>query len=433
MPFKILNRSSQQSIFARPIHLLKQKMGKALPSSHDNTTLSGTISLTDLQQRLLIPVNKATADQIENTTCRDHGLFMARQERWDELGREIRDYDAANACTKNGVPLADLLLHGARADAVRAAEHALLHGRPARDARVLEGVEAMETVLSEHPNDYAIALLVAFLHIDIAWAWRGSKPPKDLPECNLEAFEAHFLRATEILDEFCAYEASSAALMNARCALQFGSGNLKRVVDEFEGLIDISPTNPRPLRTLGSSLLPRWQGSFEKLDLEARRTAARLSDCWGAGAYTWVWFDALLIDPAGFGTVEIAYFMDGIYDILDRRDDQHHANMAAAHLFRSWQTIRGLADNNDEYETLANALLYGFDHVVHNHLREIHPLLWGHAELGFGNGVKALSTERLANLGQEIAIKAIALPFQKVLQSGQTIRFSPEGITCIPA
>ncbi len=404
------------------------------PASTAQTTMSGPMSLEDIQSRLLIPVNHDTDDQVENSSYRDRGLFMARQDRWEELADDIRGHDQNHASTQTGMPIADLMIFGARSDAVRAAEHALLHGKPEKGAPLLQGVEALENILADHPDDYAIALIVAHMHIDIGWAWRGSDLSEDVPLHNFEAFEAHFQRASEILDEFCAYETCSPALLAARSALVPGTRNASnRLADEFETLIDIDTTNPRHMRALGNYLLPRWQGSFTQLDLEARRTAARTQSMWGAGAYTWVWFDALLVDPAGFGTLEISYFIEGVYDILDRRDDQHHANLMAAHLFRSWQIIRKLADHNTAHQPLAVALRHGFDHVVQNHLREIHPLLWGHAELGFTNGSRVVSVDRLAKMGQEIAIKAIALPFIKGLQAGETIRFDHNGITHLPS
>ena len=69
--------------------------------------------------------------------------------------------------------------------------------------------------------------------------------------------------------------------------------------DEYERLITLDPHNQRHMRAMGSHLLPRWFGSYEELELQALRTAARTQDIWGAGGYTWVQFDAIALDDRG--------------------------------------------------------------------------------------------------------------------------------------
>lgn len=393
---------------------------------HANTTYR------DMQERLQIPVHVATPDQIEADKAREFGLRMARQECWEELTEQIIINDQARLTTLSGVPLAELMAYGARSDVVRAAEHSLLHGTPAEDSDFFSGVEALEAVLMDNPECYAIALIVAHMHIDIGWAWRGASPDESLGDLNREAFSAHFDRASDILAEHCPTTLESAALSAARCALLPGKVDPgARLIREFEALIDLDPLNPRHMRALGNYLLPRWYGTYQALDLEARRTAARVYREWGAGAYTWVWFDALLVDPQGFDLLETEYFLDGIEDILLRSPNQHTANLMAAHLFQSWQISRKLYHENGTRPDLPIALKRGFERVVHEHLRELHPLIWGHAEIGFENTARIISTERLAIKGRETGLAAVSMPFLKHLQEGYTVRFEADGISQI--
>ncbi|MBO9408555.1 hypothetical protein J7399_14030 [Shimia sp. R9_1] len=384
----------------------------------------------DLLTRLQIPVNAETPDQVESEDTRAQGQFLARQERWEELEDLIRTHDQNRAATTSGAPLSELMLFGARADVVRAAEHALLHGKPASDADFFHGIEAMEYLLEDFADSYPIALVVAHMHIDIGWAWRGAIAKDDTREINREAFHSHFARATEILDRFCPKIHHSSALSAARCALLPGLEDpTKALCTEYESLIALDPLNPRHMRALGNYLLPRWYGDFDQLDLQARRIAAQTYDIWGAGAYAWVWFDSLLIDPSGLEVIEIEYFLDGVSDALKRRGDQHAANLMAAHLYRSWQYARGQYDTGALNSNLPPALRKGFDMVVHDHLREIHPLIWGHAEIGFENTSRVISKERLSEKGRDVALQAVAMPFMSSLKAGQTVHFTPEGIT----
>ncbi|MBU2944465.1 hypothetical protein Q8W37_01770 [Shimia thalassica] len=428
--------SDQKSQLAGLLPSSLHKIARKLPLPRTEADVphfdeyDGNITYRDLTERIDIPVNLSTPDQMQSDEYREKGLYLARQDRWDELSELIMTHDHARDSTRSGLPIADLLAFGARSDVVRAAEHGLLYGRPARGADFFSGIEALEMVLMDDPRNYGLALIVAHMHIDIGWAWRGAKANDAVQDVNRDAFEAHFDRAHDILSEFCPHELQSPALSAARCALLPGRENpAAHLVREFEALIDLDPFNPRHMRSLGNYLLPRWYGNHQALDLEARRTAARTYDIWGAGAYTWVWFDALLVDPNGFDTLEMDYFMDGIRDILKRSEDQHVVNLIAAHLYQSWQIARERYHANGVRPDLPPALRRGFEELVYNHLREVHPLIWGHAEIGFENTARVISTERLAEKGRETALTAVAMPFLATLQQGQTVSFGPDGIS----
>ncbi len=426
-------RASAASALATPtLRKLSQAIYPSRVSGKTEAATPPNATFRDLLGRLQIPVNASTPDQVESEKVRDRGQFLARQERWEELEDLIRTHDQNRATTATGTPLAELMLFGARSDVVRAAEHALLHGRPAEGADFFSGVEALEYLLDEYPDSYPMALIVAHMHIDIGWAWRGAAAKDDVRDVNRDAFQAHFDRASDILKRYCPKEHFSPALSAARCALLPGEMQpLNTLCTEFESLIALDPLNPRHMRALGNYLLPRWYGDFDQLDLQARRVAAQTYDIWGAGAYAWVWFDALLVDPSGLEMMEVEYFIDGVTDALQRRGDQHSANLMAAHLYRSWQHARSHYGEDGLREDLPPALRSGFDMVVREHLREIHPLIWGHAEIGFENTSRVISKERLSAKGRDVALQAVALPFMAGLQAGQTVYFTPEGITQI--
>lgn len=432
MKFFSLDKTDVSSAAEPALKKLSQTFYGGSADTDTDQPTPNTASVEDLLQRLQIPVNTDTPDQLESDQTRDRGLFLARQERWEDLEDQIRTFDQNRSTTSAGTPLAELMLFGARSDVVRAAEHALLHGHPAKGADFFAGIEALEYMLEDYPDSYPLALIAAHMHIDIGWAWRGAAAKEDVRALNREAFHAHFERAAAILNRFCPTKHHSPALSAARCALLPGQPNpAEKLCSEFEALIALDPTNPRHMRALGNYLLPRWYGDFDQLDLQARRIAARTYDLWGAGAYAWVWFDALLVDPRGLEMVEIEYFLDGVDDALTRCGDQHAANLMAAHLFRSWQSAREQYSDNGFRQDLPPALREGFDMVVHDHLREIHPLIWGHAEIGFENTSRIISRERLAAKGRDIALQAVALPFMTGLQNGQTVYFTPDGITQI--
>lgn len=98
------------------------------------------------------------------------GLYMARQDAWGTLGERIRSADAARRLTPGGVPEAEILAEGARADAVTAASRAVLLHDELGAASIMN---EMQLVLEETPQDHAVAYVIAMAHVDIGWAWRG--------------------------------------------------------------------------------------------------------------------------------------------------------------------------------------------------------------------------------------------------------------------
>ena len=368
-------------------------------------------------------------DPTTEDILRDHhqsaGQHLVRQERWEDLSRTIRTADQARTMTPGSMPLADLMCYGARADVVMAVEHALLSGHPERDAPLLAGIEALEHVLADHPDDYVIAVIVAQAHMDIGWAWRGTGWDVEVPARNRAAFEAHFDRATDILAAFCATSLKSPLLAASCCALLGGTDvGARRVADRYEALIDLNPLNPRVMRAMGNHLLPRWYGTYAELELEARRTASRTMDVWGAGGYTWVMFDAIAHDDQACANLDLPFFVEGLRDILSRNPDPYTVNLLAAYCANA---IGQIFSGNDEADQVRTQIAECARWIVREHLTELHPMIWAHAARGFDNNLRIKSLHRFAASGRDDAMRIITDLFQGEIDAGKQIVFTDTG------
>ncbi len=350
---------------------------------------------------------------------------LVRQELWSDLSQLIGQADIARTLTPGAMSVAELMAYGARADVVMAVEHALLDGKPAKDAPLLEGIEALEHVLAEHPGDHIIAAIVAQSHMDIAWSWRGNGWDTEVPTRNRAAFEAHFDRAGDILNPFRDVSTGSPLLASTFCALLGGSENDEgRVADMYERLIDLNPANPRPMRAMGSHLLPRWFGSYEELELEARRTAARTQKTWGAGAYAWVMFDAIACDDQACANLDLPFFIEGMRDILARCPDPYTVNLLAAYCANSIGQAYSGSDEADQNRAQIAACARW---IIREHLTELHPMIWAHAARGFDNTLRVRSPNRFAASGREDAMRIISALFQPEISAGNRIVFTESG------
>ncbi|MEE4187941.1 MAG: hypothetical protein V2I76_05770 [Roseobacter sp.] len=395
------------------------------PATHISAPLRQTVATVEGTSALMIACPSPTEEDRARDAHRLRGQFLARQDRWENISHEIARADRDLTATPGAMMVAELLSYGARADVVAAAEHALMDGNPPKDAPLLQGIEALEEILAEAPDDPARAVTVAHAHMDIGWSWRGTNWHEKVPTRNMDAFEAHFDRAYDILAPFEESCAQSSLYRTARAALN-GSSIVSgtQVARDYEALIDLNPMNPAPMRALGNYVSPRWYGSHQELQVEAHRTAARTAPFWGTGGYTWVMFDALAGDAMACENLDTDFFIEGLQDILDRLTDQHTANTLAAfcaHTIGAHRTGNTVAD-------AARARIAGCAHwIVRNHLTELHPLIWAHAAAGFDNGLRVPSPRRFAALGRQNALRVIATLFQNEIADGRRIIFTAEG------
>lgn len=422
-----------ERIFA-PISLLRARLRPAKPvvMAHDGVLQTSPPPqnmprqvATALKDGLTIPCPDPTAEERLRDMHQARGQKLSRIEDWDRLSDEIMQADTQRQKTPGAMPVAELLAFGARADVVSAAEHALVGGRPARDAPLMAGIEALEHVLSENPDNPALAAIVAMTHIDLGWAWRGTGWDIEVPVINREAFSAHFDRAINIMDSFDAVALETPLLAATQCALSAGRNiSPRQAAYQFEKWIDLDPHNPRAYRALGARMLPRWNGSYETLELEARRSAGRTHDVWGAGAYAWVMFDAISSDPEACARVDLDFFLDGLRDILRHTTDQHTVNLLLAYCAN---TMGATQTGNNETDYVRTQIAAAADWIVRDHLNELHPMLWAHAARGFDNALRIRCPERFAASGYSDALHFLSEVYRRELSAGKRIVFTENG------
>lgn len=405
--------------------------GKARTPSRKLADALATNKLLDkelaerLERQLILPCAEESDEETSRAAVQDYGQFLARQDRWHELAKLIKEVDIRREATPCAMSHAELLCYGARSDVVHYMEDAIMDGaNPA-----LDGIEALEEVLEEEPGQYPLAVIVALAHADIGWAWRGGDWPHETPEKNLRLFEAHFDRASEILSDYDAVIPDAPLLAAARCALLAARPlPAVKIADQYEELITLDPVNPRPMRALGNHLLPRWNGSYDQLELEARRITARTGETWGNGAYAWVFMDALRVDPGAARIVDIDFFLDGMRDILAHRPGQHFANLLASYAAISMAPSRTPDDAPDVLRETRAHIHDTLDWILSEYLYELHPLVWAQAAMAAENSAPLPMRKTLVRRGLMTARLAIARYFADEIMKGTTIAFSPHGL-----
>ncbi|TLP67796.1 hypothetical protein FEE96_04495 [Parasedimentitalea maritima] len=398
---------------------------KKAPPAAVAVPVETTFPTSHPEDSLSIPVMEHSADDVACRAAQTQGQFLARQERWDELSAEIKTADLARDKTLGGMPIAELLAFGARADVINAVEHALSEGHKADARPLIDGIMALEAVRQSHRDDPYLAAVIALAHIDIGWTWRGTGWETIVPAANRRRCAAHFDRANALLAPFDTSKLDSPMLAAAKCALLPGRRNdTLCVANDYELLIDLDPQNNRHMRALGNHMLPRWFGSYPALELEARRTASRTESTWGAGGYTWVYFDALIHDEQVCAQVDVDFFLDGLRDIVATRPNQETINLLASYCSVALTAGLGLSEPSDMPRMqIAKAA----DWLVRDHLQELHPMVWAHAADGFDNNARITSPSRFAARGRADALQIIADLFRDEINRGHKVTFTTEG------
>ncbi|MEM8775329.1 MAG: hypothetical protein AAGF53_09860 [Pseudomonadota bacterium] len=408
-----------------------RSLGAWLLKSRESVETTATLDkdIDDLAKQVILPSLPVSDEEMSRAMHQDRGQKLARQEAWDELSDKIRQADRKRLCTLGGETASLLMAYGARSDVVAAVEDALFDGAEPSPHGWLE----LEEALKEFPGDYPTALVVALAHIDMAWAWRNIVTEHD-PERAQRNCSGHLKRAGKILSSYDAVELNSPSIGAARCALYAANArNAANLQKEYESLVDLDPYGLRHMRALGRHILPEYAGGVATLEVMARRIALQTETAWGAGGYTWVYFDALALEPRGLNLLDPEFFFEWMRDILHRRNDQHIVNLLAA--FCAIAMAPGTSNTElPPHADESREHIHGFlDHILQNHLQELHPLIWSQALLSPGESPRLPSRKALIAKGKQIAMRIIASRFASQMADGSSIAFSSSGMYRLPA
>lgn len=357
-PLKLSNRSPRS--------------GAPVPHEHITDTL--------IEQGLSLPVCSATEEETGAAAIYQAGRDLARQGEWAELDALIKLHDRARDMTQAGTPIAELLSAGARSDLSRALTSFANRRGLSADSDIIRALDTFCEDLHADPLGYGARIVAAEAYMDAGWAWYQQGLISNAPARHIAEFQSNFRKAQDAIHDFSPLEENAPALAATQCSLLAGSADAARdVIDEYEDLIDLNPRAPSHMRAFGLHLLPRWFGNFATLEVQARRIAAQTEKVWGTGGYTWVWLDALAVDPSGFAYLDTGFFLEGIDDVLARRPSQHFINLFAAYL------TRYIDDNDDNGSGPDNDQNGGMRRrrsgLVRGRMNELHPWVWANGPM----------------------------------------------------
>lgn len=382
-----------------------------------------------LARRIHLPVLTMSDEERLRATHRDQGQKLVRQDSWKALSDLIRHSDGARFCTPGGASVSTLVATGARHDVVAAAVDALRDGTLPDPA----GLAALEDICAEAPQDYPRCLVAALAHLDVARAWQAGSPGHSAKVVRLR-LRGHLRRAAALLAPFDATTRDAPSLAVAQA--QLATLQQHPATDPFgawDAAVDLDPDCPQHMRAFGLAL---WQAGGQdaaRIEMAARRCAARTADVWGAGGYVWVLLDVLIRDPRALAPVRTGLFLDGLHDIVDRWPDAHVINLLTAFCAVAMAAPAQGPALPVRSRAKRARLHAGLRPLAAQHLHELHPLVWARVAMPDMAGPERPARRALALCGRQTALRALALGFARDLAGGGAIGFSPAGMYRLPA
>lgn len=372
-----------------------------------------------LNELLHLPVDPQADSLTASHLAYRVGAELAEDGAWIALADRIEAADAAREKTPMGRATAVLMAGGAVSRVTGAAEEGDMDAAYAALAGITHAQAA-------HPDRPALAAALALAHLNVAWAIRGHDYVDFTETAAMDAFVEGCETASGLLDDFNPVEYDSPLLATLRCELHSGlESNADAVVDDHTDLIELDPASPAAFGSLGRFLLPRWMGTPERLELEARRAASLTADVWGLGGYYLTLRTALRFDAGLLPCIDMDMLGAAMIDYLDRQPDQGTVNRTCAF-------CANLADSGRAYEELQDAaaeLDKMLATIARRYLRVLHPVEWC---VHLYNPCHAPDQDVLEDMdaaGHEYGTWSIAAAFREDLFAGRHVTFGPDGVT----
>ncbi len=388
-----------------------------------------TMSLVDIRQQISIPIPEQSNDCDEKARLHKAAYHLVRQDRWDTLGELIRDHDRERKLTAGGTSTASVLSAGARKDLSDTIAMGLSPRSETGLTAATSGVEMLDQVLIDHSEDYGVALVVAQAHMDLGSVWRGQGWADEVPASDWKKFARHYRRAYSILEQFDPIENDSPALAAARCRTLAGMPDAaQRSIAYYEELIDLAPYYAKSYRQFGKSLLPRWYGTYELIEQQARKLAKETAEHWGDAAYALTYMDAAVEDKEALGFVDVAMFLKGLNDYLEAVPDQGNANRIAAYLSVSLVPKGPLVSGSKRALQNRKTLIAAAPQFVRDHMREVHPIIWAEAAGAHDPDAPPAKAWRQRQTGLEEAFSSLSRAFEREILRGMHLFFKKDGV-----
>lgn len=379
--------------------------GSPPPGDRGNTVASFIASNFDaetLARRVIFEIEDESAEAAELTLLSDAGLNWAEAEQWIPLAEAVTQAERSRAKTRGGVRHRAILMTGA----LRLIDRAIL---AKDDDAIRQALASFQMAYSSAPRNPVLAALAARANIGVAWSIRDDRPIEIIPQDDRVAMDTRIERAQNILRPF--KPLGGAILGEAR----YRAAVMDKTADEdlpalYRDWTDADPEDAIPMEMHGFFLLPRWGGSHENIELEARRAALRTEPTIGYAGYAMLTLPLLEHEPELLTAIEPALFAEGIDDWLSTFPEPGRVNAYLREIVNILNAHLPHLDDQPALQGFKDHLAQTLPRLIETHLRRVVLSAWDDEP----DWIRSV----------------IAYCYNDHIQSGGTVAVTSDGIRC---
>ena len=217
-----------------------------------------------LKTRLIVPTQYGSRDQAEIDDIEEAVSTLLAAQDWRGLSDLIKRLDRSRVCTPSGIRHLEIATYYIRG------ELSAFYEEPTTDYCEYafgfsdETIELIRDAAEAFPDSYALAALLARLHLDCGWAARADDDPT--------VMTAHYDQARQLVTTFDPVQYNSPFLAEIQYRLCIGlPDGHDRIGAAFSDWCDLDPGNITALKQHAFLCLPSWFGSAEIIDLKHER------------------------------------------------------------------------------------------------------------------------------------------------------------------
>ena len=263
---------------------------------------------------------------------------LTMDEDWISLAELVEEWDQ----NRSNCPSKYRLIHYAL-DAIRETLTTNNQRTPQPDqtSNIPDAIlQDLETAALAVPDQYALKAICTQLRIDQGWKSCEGKSAATIGDADREPMHQAFAKASALVSDLDASLLNSplVALVKFRSVVCHSDAEI-RILPLYEELVRLDPFDLVPHSELGMYMLPHMFGTYETLEIEARKSAASTHEHIGQAAYSAAYFLALRDDPLSIVHLDTELFGEGIDDLVRLRgnDPVFVANLV--------QSLQRIADN----------------------------------------------------------------------------------------
>ncbi|MFY0690885.1 MAG: hypothetical protein JXR14_03075 [Paracoccaceae bacterium] len=371
-------------------------------------------ALRDLKKRLIIRATDRDEEAAEREVLAHEVDACLAKGDWLELAAAIRHLDQTRNATRSGVRHLEIAMQYLRARTAIAYEDPDGCSYEISFDFAPELIFELTQLHEDNPDNYALAAILARLHLDCGWAARGSRWANAVGESGWAAMNEHYHRARNIITRFDPVAYNSPLLAEIQYRLCVGLENGRdRLLEAFADWSELDPTNLTVYRQHAYHCLPRWFGDYKILEEQAEAARLATRDKFGDAAYTVMMMHALRFEDGAAHYLKPDLFLRGLESLMETFESDP---------YRFTSTLSELEDALEHHyyhllgakrakKRVAKVIRAGLPAIMRRHLRFFCSVAWDQPEDDF--------------------LMAVAPAFSKELDQGATVAVTARGVNVI--